>query len=75
MQPCKLPPGTIERRNYAKYNPSAFYDDPRDMPWDAWSNWKAMFLNVCDRHAPYKQKIVRGVKCPWLTGETKKLMN
>ena len=29
----------------------------------------------CDRHAPYKRKIVRGVKCPSLTGETKKLMN
>lgn len=32
-------------------------------------------MNVSDRHAPYKRKIVRGVKCPWLTGETKKLMN
>ena len=41
----------------------------------AWSNKKELFLNVCDRHAPYKRKIVRGVKCPWLTGETKKLMN
>ena len=24
---CKLPPRTIECRNYAKYNPSAFCDD------------------------------------------------
>ena len=32
-------------------------------------------MNVCDQHAPYKRKIVRGVKCPWLTVETKKLMN
>ena len=82
---CKLPTSTIEWRNYAKYNPSAFCDDLRDIPWDdvlkernvntAWSNWKELFLNVCDRHAPYKRKIVRGVKCPWLTGETKKLMN
>ena len=82
---CKLSPRTIEWRNYAKYNPSAFCDDLRDIPWDdvlkernvntAWSNWKELFLNVCDRHAPYKRKIVRGVKCPWLTGETKKLMN
>ncbi|KAK2551405.1 RNA-directed DNA polymerase from mobile element jockey, partial [Acropora cervicornis] len=82
---CKLPPRTIECRNYAKYNSSAFCDDLRDIPWDvvlkernvntAWSNWKELFLNVCDRHAPYKRKIVRGVKCPWLTGETKRLMN
>ena len=32
-------------------------------------------MDVFDRHAPYKRKIVRGVKCSWLTGETKKLMN
>ena len=31
---CKLPPRTIECRNYAKYNPSAFCDDLRDIPWD-----------------------------------------
>ncbi|CAH3172957.1 unnamed protein product [Porites lobata] len=65
---CKLPTSTIEWRNYAKYNPSAFCDDLRDIPWDdvlkernvntAWSNWKELFLNVCDRHAPYKRKIV-----------------
>ena len=65
---CKLPPRTIECRNYAKYNPSAFCDDLRDIPWDvvlkernvntAWSNWKELFLNVCDRHAPYERKIV-----------------
>ena len=80
---CKLPTSTIEWSNYAKYNPSAFCDDLRDIPWDdvlkernvntAWSNWKELFLNVCDRHAPYKRKIVWGVKCPWLTGETKSL--
>ena len=65
---CKLQPRTIERSNYAKYNPSAFCDDLRDIPWDdvlkernvntAWSNLKELFLNVCDRHAPYKRKIV-----------------
>ena len=82
---CKQPPRTIECRNYAKYNPLAFCDDLRDIPWDdvlkernvntAWRKWKELFLNVCNRHAPYKRKIVHVVKCPWLTGETKKLMN
>ena len=70
----KQPLRTTECRNYAKYNTSAFCDDLRDIPWDdvmkernvntAWSNWKELFLNVFDR-----------VKCPWFTGETKKLMN
>ena len=31
---CKLPPRTVECGNYAKYNPSAFWDDLRDIPWD-----------------------------------------
>jgi len=45
---CKLPPRTIECRNYVKYNPLAFCDVLRDIPWDdvlkernvdtAWSN-------------------------------------
>ena len=43
--------------------------------FSVWRKWKELFLNVCNRHAPYKRKIMRGVKCPWLTGETKKLMN
>ena len=70
----KQPLRTTECSNYAKYNTSAFCDDLRDIPWDdvmkernvntAWSNWKELFLNVFDR-----------VKCPWFTGETKKLMN
>ena len=51
---CKPPPRTIECRNYAKYNSSAFCDDLRDIPWDvvlkernvntAWSNWKEMSM-------------------------------
>lgn len=74
---CKLPPRTIECRNYAKYNPLVFCDDLRDILWDnvlkkrnvntAWSIWKELCLNVCDQHAPYRWKVVHGVKYPWLT--------
>ena len=34
-----------------------------------------MFLNVCDKHAPLRRNTLRGMKCPWLMNETKKLMN
>ena len=30
---------------------------------------------MCNKHAPVRRKIVRGVKCPWLQAATKKLMN
>jgi len=41
----------------------------------AWVKWKELFLNVCDKHAPLRRKTLRGMKCPWLMNETKKLMN
>ena len=34
-----------------------------------------VFLSVCNKHAPVRRKIMRGVKCPWLQAATKKLMN
>ena len=33
------------------------------------------FFNVCDKHAPRRKKLVRGMRCPWLTREIKDLMN
>ena len=41
----------------------------------AWLKWKVLFLSVCNKHAPVRRKIMRGVKCPWLQAATKKLMN
>lgn len=41
----------------------------------AWLKWKELFLSVCNKHAPVRRKIIRGVKCPWLQAATKKLMN
>lgn len=55
---CKLLLRIIECRNYVKYNFLVFCDDLRDILWDdvlkernvniVWSNWKELFLNVCD---------------------------
>ena len=41
----------------------------------AWLRWKDLFLSKCNKHAPVRRKIMRGVKCRWLTVATKKLMN
>ena len=41
----------------------------------AWLKWKELFLSMCNKHAPVRRKTIRGVKCPWLTVATKKLMN
>ena len=86
----KTPPEVKCFRNYAKYDPSKFCDDLRNVDWNAnenshdetnvnnvcvdnaWSRFKAIFLQVADRHAPFIQKRVRGRDCPWITGQIKR---
>ena len=34
-----------------------------------------MLCYICDKHAPRRKKLVRGIRCPWLTREIKDLMN
>ena len=82
---CELPQRTVECRDYSRYNSTAFCDDLSACNWDSvfeaddvnnvWLKWKDIFLNVCDNHAPRRKKLVRGMRCPWLTREIKDLMN
>ncbi|KAK2558583.1 hypothetical protein P5673_018760 [Acropora cervicornis] len=39
---------------------------------NAWTRFKAIFLQVVDRHAPFIEKRVRGRDCPWITGQIKR---
>ena len=81
----KLPPRSIECRNFSKYDQLTFIEDLEKCPWDdvysegdvnsAWSKWKELFLSVCNKHAPIRRKMLRGIICPWLASATKKLMN
>ena len=81
----KLPPLTIECRNFSNYGQQVFCEDLENCCWNdvlnekesssAWMKWKRLFLSVCNKHAPVRRKIVRGVKCPWLQAATKKLTN
>ena len=80
-----LPPRTIECRNFSSYDQQVFCEDLKNCCWDdvwneedvnsAWLKWKELFLSMCNKHAPVRRKTMRGVKCPWLTVATKKLMN
>ncbi|XP_068734542.1 uncharacterized protein [Montipora capricornis] len=81
----KLPPRFIECRNFLKYDQMNFIEDLEKRSWDdvyserdansAWSKWKKLFVSVCNKHAPIRHKVLRGIICPWLTSATKKLMN
>ena len=75
----------VQCRNFSNYDQQVFCEDLVKCCWNdvlneeevnsAWMKWKRLFLSVCNKHAPVRRKIVRGVKCPWLQAATKKLMN
>ena len=48
-------------------------NERQDCVDELWSDFKAKFVAVADRHAPLIQKKVRGIdNCPWMTGKIKK---
>ena len=85
MNSLKFQARTIKCRNYAKYNKEAFNNDLRSASWDlvltssdvniAWTNFKRVFLEICDRHVPLLTKKVRGSQNPWMTSAISNLMS
>ena len=81
----KFKPRKIYSRSHGKYNPEEFKKDLRELPWEkvikekevksAWHIFKQLLSSVIDKHAPYKEKIVRGRDCPWLTHEIRGKIN
>ena len=67
----KLPPRSIECRNFSNYDQMTFIEDLEKCSWDdvyserdvnsAWSKWKELFLSVCNKHAPIRHKVLRGL--------------
>ena len=45
-----------------------------DDPALAWSTWKTLFTEACDKHAPLKTTTVRGDPCPWMSNYVKDMM-
>ena len=73
----RLPARTISTRSYVNFDDAAYGDDISSVPWssveafdsadDAWAHFKQLFLELEDRHAPYKTKTVRGRPSPWVS--------
>ena len=72
----------LETRHYDNFNPREFQFDLsqafRYFSYDldpnfAWCEWKEIFLQIADTHAPCKSKKVRNKRCPWLNNDIKKL--
>lgn len=44
-----------------------------DHPYLAWSTWRTMFTEICDRRAPLKSTTVYGDPCPSLSNNVKEM--
>ena len=78
----KQAPKIIETRQFKNFNASAFQHDLREAfrtcnfhsdPNIGWDEWKAMFLNIANTHAPVRTRKVKSAHTPWLTDEIKRL--
>ena len=60
--------------DYSKFNVDDFKNDLRNAPWanmfmqnnmnSAWNEIKSELIAIINRHAPFKEKIVRGKPSP-----------
>ena len=80
----KVPPKVIEYRSLKNFNEYDFTDSLKKIDWDLVYNcsdvndalgvWQDLFKNVCDVHAPIKDKLVKGSKLPeWINNDFIKL--
>ena len=75
----KFTPRRVRKRNFAKYNVTAYKNDLAGQNWDsvykeqddnnAWNSFKTVLKAVMDKHAPFTDQKVRGRDCPWLSSE------
>ena len=60
----------IKFRSYKHFDDVSFKRDFEKVPWssieayddidDAWAHWRTLFLDVCDEHAPFKERRFKG---------------
>ena len=72
-------------RNFKNFNATDFLiNDLSQMPWEnvvqyenpnsCWQLWKSFYLQILDRHAPFRCMRIRGNSLPWITPNIKNLM-
>ena len=81
----KVPPKTINVRNYKKFDLEGFQSDVKRIPMEyiklvsndaneVWLRWKAFLLDIQDKHAPVTRIKVKGNSLPYVTSELKALI-
>ena len=77
-------PRYIECRNFKNFHEKQFTSSLKSTKWPlinefddinkACDEWKSMFLEVIDKHAPCRSFRVRNKPCPWINAEIKQKM-
>ena len=83
MHTQKFKPRKLTTRNFSKYKSNAFRHDIESVNWNAqlsstdisWNNFKNILRKLVDKHAPSKEKIIRGKPAPWLSMDIKRQMH
>ena len=75
----KLPPRTVISRSFKHFSDNNFIDAIKNIDWDqihcyknvnaALDKWQSLFNNICNTHAPFKEKRVKGYLPEWVTYE------
>ena len=81
----KKEPKVVNIRNFKRFSVSDFVRELEGLPFnlikdlgytpdEMWHTWKAMFLDVLNKHAPTTSTKIRGNSHPYLTADVKLLM-
>ena len=80
----KPTPRTIFIRDYSKFDTENYKNDLRNTQWEnmfltqdingAWNIFKTLLSYVIKKHAPLREKKVKGNDCPWLNKQIKEKM-
>lgn len=80
----KVPPRTINSRCFKQFNDNDFVQTVKNINWSqihdiedvnhALETWQSLFIDACDRHAPFKEKRIKGHCLPqWINSDFLKL--
>lgn len=58
----------------ADINNQSVFDENLSHDEVTWETWKTVFLEICDKHAPFKRARVKNRSNPWITKEVVALM-
>ena len=85
IPPASKGVNTVVMRDFKHFDSDSFRNDISSLSWDCindmsdpnamWSEWKSLFLSVCNKHAPIRTRRTRAYKSPWINSELKSLIH